>query len=159
MFVVSSVRGHPAGRRSSSPAWLGAFVLVVAVAIVLAGCSPLVVDGRNIDGTAWRAVSVDGRSPATGEEPTLRFEFGSVHANGGCNGIVGQEPASIAGNRVDLGDLLMTTGACLDGNGHACCDLEDPFLQALGAADRIAFEGEQLVLDGPAGQVVLERIP
>jgi heat shock protein HslJ len=119
------------------------------------------VDGRNIDGTAWRAVSVVGRLPAVGSEPTLRFESGAVRGYGGCNGYTGQGPASIVHGVLDLGDMLMTLGGCLDASGRTTPggELEPVFFGALSASDRVTFRGGQLVLSGPGGELVFERVP
>ena len=79
-------------RRSPSS---GVLVLVVLAAAV-AACTPLMVDGRDVDNTSWRAVSVAGREPPAGAEPTLRFDFATVEGNAGCNAYVGQRQATIA---------------------------------------------------------------
>lgn len=136
--------------------------LVISLGFALVACSPsLVVDSRSIDGTAWQAVSVVGRQPAVGNEPTLRFESGAVRGYGGCNGFTGQGPASIVNGALDLGDMLMTLGGCLDASGKTTAggELEPVYWSALAAADRVAFRGEQLVLSGPQGELVFERQP
>lgn len=137
------------------PAWTPLFL---TLAVAVAGCTPLLVDGRDVDNTAWRAVSVAGRVPPAGSEPTLRYDFATVEGNAGCNGYVGQRQATITNGRLDLGEVLATLGGCVDAQGRATpgAVLEPLFLSVLRAADRISFRGDLLVLDGPDGEIVLE---
>jgi heat shock protein HslJ len=130
---------------------LGEILALAVLAAGVAACTPLLVDGRDVDNTTWRAVSVAGRVPPAGAEPTLRFDFATVEGNAGCNGYVGQRQATITDGRLDLGEILATAGGCVDAAGKATpgAELEPVFLGALGAADRIELRGEQLVLSGP----------
>ena len=63
-------------------------IWVPVVAAVFLGCVPVNVDGRNLDFSSWRAVSIAGSPPIAGNEPTLRFESGRLQGNGGCHGFV-----------------------------------------------------------------------
>lgn len=42
------------------------------LAVTLLGCVPVHVDGRNLDFSTWRAVSIAGVPPIPGDEPTLQ---------------------------------------------------------------------------------------
>ena len=131
------------------------------LAATLAACSSLLVDGRSIDNTAWRAVSVGGQVPEPGHEPTMQFEAGTVRGNAGCNGYTGQEPARIDRGRLDVEDTLITLGGCIDAQGRTTPwgELEPVFMHLLTGRPSIAFRGDQLVLSSSNGEIVFERAP
>jgi heat shock protein HslJ len=136
----------------------GRVLLALVSAALLAGCAAVIVSGRNIDGTAWRATSVAGMAPVVGREPTLRFEYGWLNGSGGCNGIASQAPIVIRNDRLESLDMLMTLGECLTDGGHAIdpvMPVEELFWSALTAADHIALRGEKLVITGPKGEIIL----
>jgi heat shock protein HslJ len=134
---------------------------ITILAFLLAGCSSLVVDGHNLDKTSWLAVSVVGQAPIRGSEPTLKFEGGLVGGSMGCNTYTSHEAVTMSGNSIEIGETLRTTGRCIDtGGGDApVMAIEFAFIDALEAADHIAFRGEQLVLSGPKGELAFERQP
>lgn len=152
MIVAASIR-DAAGVR-----WP---VAALALALVLAGCSSLVVDGHDLEGTRWVAVSVVGRAPIVGSMPTLRFDGGLVSGSAGCNGYSSQEPAKITSGKLVIGSTLMTLGRCLEsGGGDApVMAIEEAFSGVLRTADHIEFRGSQLIISGPASEVVFERAP
>ena len=132
--------------------------MAFVAAALLAGCASVTVSGRNIDGTAWRATSVAGMAPVAGREPTLRFENGWLNGSGGCNGITSQAPIVIVNDRLEPLDMLITAGQCLTGDGREIdpvMPVEQMFWSALAAADHIALRGDDLVLGGPKGEIVL----
>jgi heat shock protein HslJ len=132
----------------------------LVVSLIVAGCADVRVSGINIDGTTWTATRVVGMTPIRDREPTLRFEGGRLNANDGCNGITGQGQVSVVNDHFVPGEMLQTLGLCLEGgepwDGNAVADLFDA---ALYAADRIELRGEELVISGPAGELVFERAP
>jgi heat shock protein HslJ len=134
-------------------------LLVVAAVALLAGCTPLAVDGERLDDTRWVSVSIAGQAPIAGSEPTLVFEDGRVRGSGGCNGYTGQEPVSITNNELELGPVLMTLGGCVgpDGEDLPVMAVEQTFRNTLGAADHIALRDGLLMLSGPAGELIFQR--
>ena len=93
-------------------------VFAAVVALATAGCAPsLVLDGRDLNGSQWRAILVAGQPPAVDAAPTLIFESGTVHGFAGCNTYGSQGPASIVNGRLKLGDLLQTVGGCVETGG------------------------------------------
>jgi heat shock protein HslJ len=137
-------------------------LLVAAVITIVLGCSPMVVDGYNLAGTSWRAVSVAGERPVDGSEPTIVFELdGRVRGSAGCNRYMSQQSVSIQDGELEIGGTLMTLGACV-GDGGAdlpVMAVEESFSAVLGTADHIALRGLQLVISGSNGEVVFERKP
>ena len=126
------------------------------IAAAFAGCAQVVVDGRNIDGHTWRALSVDGRPTILGSEPTLRFERGVPQGSGGCNSYGSGEPVRISFGALEMPEMLMTVGACLGPNGDnlPVMAIESAYWNALNAGDRIGFRDDQLVISGTAGEIV-----
>jgi heat shock protein HslJ len=134
---------------------------ITVVALLIAGCSSLTVDDHDLEGTRWIAVSVVGRAPIAGSEPTLRFEGGVVSGSMGCNTYASQGSATITNGRLRLGTTLMTLGRCIEtGGGDApVMAIESAFSTALDAADRIVIRGDQLIISGEQGELVFERQP
>jgi heat shock protein HslJ len=134
---------------------------LAAVALVIAACSALAVDGQDLSGTSWKAVSIVGQPPIASSEPTIVFDPQGVHGSSGCNGYTGQQPASISNGKLELGEMLLTLGACVgsDGQDLPVMALEQTFWTTLNAADHIAMRGPQLVISGSAGELVFEREP
>jgi heat shock protein HslJ len=133
----------------------------VALATLLIACSSLGVDGRSLDGTHWRAISIAGRVPVAGFEPTLQFDNGRVSGSGGCNGYASQEAVTITGNRIVIGSTLSTLGRCLraDGSDGPLMPIEDAFMRTLSAVDHITFRDGDLVLSGGEGVLVFSPRP
>lgn len=130
-------------------------------AVVVAGCASVVIDGRNIDGEAWRAVSVDGQLPIPGSESTLRFENGAPRGSGRCNGYASDKPAKVSFEMPEMPEMLMTLGACVGPNGDdlPVMAVENAFRTSLNAADRIGFRGDRLVISGTPGEIVFNPRP
>ena len=119
------------------------------------------VDGRSIDTTRWRAISIAGQVPEPGHEPTMWFDAGAVRGDAGCNGYTGQEPARIVGGRLDVANTLFTVGGCVDAQGDTTPwgELEPVFMHLLTNQPSIAFRDDQLVLSSSNGEIVFERAP
>jgi heat shock protein HslJ len=134
---------------------------LAAVALIVAACSSLSVDGQDLAGTRWKAVSIAGQAPIAGSEPTLIFDGGRIEGSSGCNTYESQGPVTITGGSIKIGTTLMTLGRCIEtGGGDApVTTIEIAFSAALDAADRIGIRGNQLVLSGSAGELVFERRP
>jgi heat shock protein HslJ len=141
--------------------FLRQFAALAIVPLLLAACSALEVDGQNLEGTTWKAVSVAGQPPIVGSEPTIVFDPQGVHGSSGCNGYTGQKPASIWNGNLKLGEMLLTLGACVgsDSRDLPVMAVEQTFWTMLNADDRIAIRGSQLVISGSAGELVFDRQP
>jgi len=132
----------------------------IGLAVLLAACSGDVIDGRDLDGTRWIAISVAGHPPVAGREPTLNIVDGRVSGSAGCNGYASQDAMAIDRNRIVIGSTLITLGRCLqsDGADSPVMPIEDAFMLALRGVDHIAFLDEDLVLSGPHGVLVFEPL-
>lgn len=131
------------------------------LALMVAACSSLTVDGHGLEGTHWRAVSVAGQAPIRGSEPTLRFDRGLVSGSMGCNTYSSQQPATITNGTIQIGTTLTTLGRCVQtgGDDAPVMAIEFAFQDTLWAAHRIEFRGDQLVVSGSAGEIVFNRDP
>lgn len=139
-------------------------IVMIAVAAVLLGCVPVSVGGRNLDFSSWRAVSVAGLTPIPGNEPTLRFESGRLQGQGGCHGYVTEDGVTVEDGRLTVPRFLVPASQCLtmvDGRfvEDPTVPVEGAFFGVLGSAEWIAFRGDQLVISGPNGEIVLVAAP
>jgi heat shock protein HslJ len=124
----------------------------ILAALVLVGCGEAdsSTPALTLAGTAWRAVSVAGRSPVAGREPTIAFEADRVSGSGGCNQFGGAY--SYVDGVLAFGEMPMTLMGCSEPIGS----IEAAFMATLGALQTASTdEGGRLVLDGPGGQVLL----
>lgn len=128
-------------------------VLLLALSLGLGGCGIMPGAAPNLEATGWRAVLVWGRQPVAGREPTLRFAGGKVTGSGGCNQIGGQ--FRIERDRLEITDLGSTAMGCPAPIG----EIEGAFIKALLTAETIRFDGQNLVIVGGGGEVVLRPDP
>jgi heat shock protein HslJ len=140
--------------------FLAAALIAATLALTTAACSSLRIDGNELDGTSWRAVSVAGQTPAPGHEPTLVFDGGKVRGNAGCNGYVGQGPARIVDGRLDIGETLITLAGCVDDHGRTTPwgELEPTFMLLLSSGNSIARRGDLLVVASSRGELIFELL-
>jgi heat shock protein HslJ len=97
---------------------------------LLVGCLP---SSNAITGRTWRLVQIDGAVPAA--EAGISFGVdGRVAVSPGCNS--GGGAFSIEGNRITVGELLLTAMAC----GDPADAQEQAFLAVLGASPRFEIE-------------------
>jgi len=132
-------------------------VLIAVAGLALAACdgSDVTREGHpsTLSGTAWRAVTISGRQPVAGSEPTV--VFGSTNANGssGCNsygGVYSYDPSSGA---IAFKDIAMTAMLCVAPARNA---IESLFTQAFNATTSASIDPQgRLVLSGPGGEIVL----
>ncbi|MBA2718834.1 MAG: META domain-containing protein [Chloroflexi bacterium] len=133
---------------------LAATLLVVAAACGSGDPAPSVRDGHPgiLAGTSWRVVSVAGRTPTAGSEPTIAFANERAQGSGGCNSWSGAYQDEANGG-LRFGDLAMTAMACLEDPKNA---LETAFMTALSQANLASTDPRGLlVLSGPGGQIFL----
>jgi heat shock protein HslJ len=131
--------------------------LLIAVAgLALAACdgSDVTREGHpsTLDGTAWRAVTISGRQPVAGSEPTV--VFGPTNANGssGCNSYGGVYTYDPSTGAIAFKDVAMTLMLCAEPARNA---IESLFTQALNAATSASVDAQgRLVLSGPGGDVL-----
>lgn len=96
---------------------------------------------RGLWGTAWRLTDLGGSPVLNGVEATLEFhEVGKVSGNGSCNRFFGG--VEITGESIKFGPLGMTLMAC----DEAVMEQEGRFFRALGAAERFARDGPELLI-------------
>jgi heat shock protein HslJ len=134
---------------------------IVSIAVLALGCAsspepsaPVEpVHPATLAGTSWTVVSVNGRAPVAGFEPSVTFGPANVSGSDGCNqfgGTYRYEGAS--GRLVVERAVAITEMAC------ARRDLasQGAFLQALVAATDASLEAPgRLVLNGARGPLML----
>ena len=103
----------------------------------------------SLDGTAWRAVSVDGQPPIEGSEATAAFAEGRIYGTTGCNRYFAGY--TLEEGRLSLTPVGMTMMACDGPIG----DLEQVFVRVLNAAESAVIDAEgRLVIGGQGGTAV-----
>jgi heat shock protein HslJ len=113
----------------------------------------LAVQSLLLMGTSWHATGINnGRqaveSIVNGTLVTLSFGGeGDASGSGGCNHYSGHY--DVAGSRISIGNIAVTTMACAEPPG--VMEQEQAFLKALAAATAVRFEGERLDLRMPDG--------
>lgn len=135
-------------------------IRVALLVLLAAACAPSV-DGLALNGTAWRAVTVNGAPPVAGREPTLVFNLGEISGSAGCNGY-GSQNVKIEGHSITIRDLGMTAVACGGPDGSSDNPImrtEMAFYRALSAATTIGLGGGRLVIAGPEGELVFVGVP
>ncbi|MBA2380936.1 MAG: META domain-containing protein [Chloroflexi bacterium] len=107
----------------------------------------------SLAGAAWVVISVDGRLPVAGGEPTVAFTPAGVSGSGGCNHFGGSYRYDPATGALEFENLAMTAMACADDRRN---QFEAGFSRALQQAN-VASSDElgHLILTGPGGAIVL----
>ena len=132
-----------------------AFVLFAGLSLAACTESDLTREARptTLAGTAWRVVTINGRAPVPGSEPTAIFAAADVKGSAGCNSYGGQYQYDGSSGAIAFRDLGMTAMACAE---PARNDVEALFTQAINQAASASIDPEgRLVLSGPGGEIVL----
>ncbi len=85
---------------------------------------------------------------------TLELNGGAVGGNAGCNGYFGKMGATSTPGTLEIGPLATTRMAC----GEDVDALEARYLAALAAVTQFGFLPGKLLLEGPAGALVFDRV-
>ncbi len=159
----------------TSRTYWGAWAVVAALGLIAAGCGsssddepaaaggPEVVDDGSappppsVEGTSWALVA--GGGPA-GDVPlvegypvTLTFQDGQLGGTASCNGYGASY--RLDGNQLVLGDDLSSTAmACEPPESMTA---ESAYLAALGDVTDVDVVADELVLSGPASELVFTR--
>ncbi len=130
--------------------------LAIVVLIVLPGCggpsvSSAAITPGSLAGTSWQVISIDGRSPVPGREPTVAFSAARLAGSTGCNDYGADYRYDADGGALTIGLLASTLILCEGPVG----DVEVAFGQALQGPIRVSVEADRLTLQGTVHQVVL----
>ena len=127
-----------------------AIVAALAVAVAACGSPPAEVVQLTLDGTAWRAVDIDGEPTVGGSEPTIEFAGERVKGSGGCNAFGGS--FVLDGTTISVGDIGSTLRLCAGDIG----EVETRFMRALISVQTAAVdEAGELRLTGVGGAIHL----
>ena len=106
-----------------------------------------------LGGSAWRVISVNGRAPIAGSEPTAIFASTDVKGSAGCNSYGGQYAYDPSTGAIAFRNLAMTAMGCVEPGRN---DFEGVFSIAISKATSASIDPEgRLVLRGPGGEIVL----
>lgn len=132
-----------------------AVLMVASTSLAACAAADLTREARptTLTGTAWRVVSVNGRPPVAGAEPTAAFAATEVRGSAGCNSYGGQYTYEPSTGAIAFRDLGVTAMACAE---PARNDFEGLFTRAINQANSASIDPEgRLVLSGPGGEIVL----
>jgi len=132
-------------------------LLIVLAGASLGACSEsdLIREARptSLADTAWRVVSINGRLPVPGSEPTAVFTAVEVKGSSGCNAYSGNHTYDPSTGVIAFRDLNATAMACAEAPKN---DFEALFLKTFNVATSASIDpGGRLVLTGPGGEIVL----
>jgi heat shock protein HslJ len=132
-------------------------IALMALAVLLVGCSPSPADGPSLNGTQWVLVALDGEPPLTGTAPSAEFSADQISGSAGCNTYFGTY--EVSGDELSIGAVAVTEMWCMEPEG--VMDQEQAFLAALASVVDYRLAGERLVLLDETGGVILtfERQP
>lgn len=119
----------------------------------LRGCGGRLLPPAQLDGTAWRILSIDGREPVAGRDMGFRFEGGRISGSAGCNRLNGSFTSD--GTRLTIAQVAATRMACAPELMAQEARVLELFRQSLG----LSFDARgRMVLTGNGGAtMVLER--
>lgn len=128
---------------------------VAAVALALGGgaCAQRPVSPMDIPPHPWIATMIDGEPAAPGVRSTMRVEGTRISGSGGCN--------RYSGNLLDDGGHVRPVQVAA--TRMACPPPQDRqdlrFFRALGRTERLAMQGDDLVLLDKDGVPLIRFIP
>jgi heat shock protein HslJ len=132
-------------------------LLVLLAGLAFAACDDahLGSDGHpnSLMGSAWRVVTINGRPPVPGGEPTAIFAAAEVKGSSGCNSYGGRYSYDPGTGAFAFENLGMTAMACAE---PARNEIETLFVQTINLVTSASIDPQgRLVLSGPGGEVVL----
>jgi len=130
-------------------------IALMALAVLLVGCSPSPADSPSLEDTRWVLVTLEGEPPLTGTTPSAEFSADQIRGSAGCNQYFGTYAAS--GSDITIGDVGRTEMYCMEPEG--VMDQEQAFLAVLASAASYRLAGAQLELLDGTGSVILAFEP
>jgi heat shock protein HslJ len=134
-----------------------AILFVAVLALILSACDEgdltREAHPNALGGSAWRVVSVNGRPPIAGSEPTAIFASTDVKGSAGCNSYGGQYAYDPSTGAIAFRNLAQNLALCSE---PARNEIEAMFIRAINQATSASIDPEgRLVLSGPGGEIVL----
>jgi heat shock protein HslJ len=139
------------GREGSLMNGRDLIIILMALAVLLVGCSPGPADSLSLEGTRWMLVTLKGEPPLAGTAPAAEFSADQISGSTGCNHYFGAY--AVSGSDITIGNVASTEMWCADPEG--VMDQEQAFLVALRSAASYRLAGERLELLDAAGSVIL----
>jgi len=130
-------------------------IALMALAVLLVGCSPSPAAGPSLEGTQWVLVTLEGDPPLAGTAPSAEFSADQVSGSAGCNHYFGTYVVS--GSDITISDVARTEMYCMDPEG--VMDQEETFVAALASATSYRLSGARLELLDATGSVILTFEP
>lgn len=126
-------------------------IALVALAVLLVGCSSGPTDSPSLEGTQWVLVALEGKPPLSDTAPSAEFSADQIRGSAGCNQYFGAY--IVSGSDITITDVGSTEIYCMDPEG--VMDQEQAFLAALSSAASYRLTGTRIELLDGTGSVIL----
>ena len=130
-------------------------IALMALAVLLVGCSPSPADGPSLEGTQWVLVALEGEPPLTGRAPSAEFSADQISGFASCNHYFGTY--AVSGSEITITDVARTEMYCMDPEG--VMDQEEAFVAALTSAASYRLADARLEFLDATGSVILTFEP
>lgn len=130
-------------------------IALMALAVLLVGCSPSPADGPSLEGTQWVLVALEGEPPLPDRAPSAEFSADQISGSASCNHYFGTY--AVSGGDITITDVARTEMYCMDPEG--VMGQEEAFVAALTSAAGYRFAGARLELLATTGSLILAFEP
>lgn len=130
-------------------------IALMALAILLVGCSSSPSDSPSLPGTQWVLATLGGKPPLSGTAPSAEFTADQISGSAGCNNYFATY--EVSGSDITISDVGSTEMWCMEPEG--LMDQEQAFLAALASAASHRLAGARLELLDATGRVILTFEP
>jgi len=130
----------------------------IGIVLTLAVSACATTDLHALNGTRWQAVQIGDIVAVPTLRPTIAFKGGGASGTGLCaTYVIGTLTIDQTASppRLMLGDVTTTTG-CPNDEWER---IDRTYFGALTQAQSIQAVGNQLIVSGPGGRIVFERLP
>ena len=128
-----------------------ALLVAVALTVLVVACGDDD-DGADLAGTSWVLSTLADAAALAGSEVTASFAEGQVSGSAGCNSYTGTYEAD--GDEITIGENIAVTARACE---TPLMEQESAYLIALGQAERVAIDGDELTIDTGAGELLFTR--
>jgi heat shock protein HslJ len=81
-------------------------IVLMALAVLLVGCSPSQADSPSLEGTHWVLVALEGEPPLPGKTPSAEFSADQISGSASCNHYFGAY--AVSGSEITITDVART---------------------------------------------------
>ena len=120
--------------------------------ILVSGCIGGSEQVRELEGSVWNLVEIDGMAILPDSGVSLKFADGQASGSAGCNSYSGEYKVGTGGS-IEFGMMAWTLMACMEPEG--LMEQETAYMRALGEVVIFNLSGEELTMQNESGSVLL----